>query len=277
LVGKRCLHTDFLTGIVSQGIPINTQEGLPLVDNGPSLPIDNILATIPKLCLSLGNSHGHWLEAATGLCTIDIFPKLLSRTFNLPSGSAGSTFSIAGITKGAGMVCPNKATNLGIICTDAPVTPQALQKALYVATDKSYNSISIDSDTSTNDMVAVFANGATAPAGMAPVDAGRPFDDYLAFQHVLELFMADMAKLVVRDAEGASKFITIRVRGGPRDSPDWNKAAQRIASVIARSTLVKTALYGGEATWSGILAALGYSLLDTRFQAGTNCPRVHVH
>jgi glutamate N-acetyltransferase/amino-acid N-acetyltransferase len=163
------------------------------------------------------------------------------------------------------MVCPNMATTLGIICTDAPVTPQALQKALWVAAEKSYNSISIDGDTSTNDMVAVFANGAAAPAGMAPVDTGKPSDNYLAFQHVLEVFMADMAKLVVRDAEGASKFITIRVRGGPPDSLDWNKAAQRIASVIARSTLVKTALYGGEAAWSGILAALGYSLLDTRF------------
>ena len=163
------------------------------------------------------------------------------------------------------MVHPNMATTLGIICTDAPVTPLALQESLFAAADKSYNSISIDGDTSTNDMVAIFANGAAAPANMTPIDVKGSPDNYLAFTRLLEDFMADMAKLVVRDAEGASKFITIRVRGGPPDSQDWHGAAKRIASVIARSTLVKTAFYGQEAAWGGIMAALGYSLLDTCF------------
>lgn len=233
------------------------------------LPIDDILENIPQLYQEgLGSSHDHWLKAATGLCTTDTFPKLASRTFILPSAPPDMTFSIAGITKRAGMVHPNMATTLGIICTDVPVTPVALQEALSAAADKSYNSISIDGDTSTNDMVAIFANGAAAPANMVPIDKGLPdSENYLAFSRVLEDFMADMAKLVVRDAEGASKFITIRVRGGPRsDTQDWHLAAKRIASVIARSSLVKTAFYGQDPeVWSGIIAALGYSLLGTRF------------
>ncbi|KAM7192054.1 Arginine biosynthesis protein ArgJ [Naviculisporaceae sp. PSN 640] len=237
---------------------------------GQRLPTDDILKKIPNLCQEgLGQSHDHWLNAAIGLCTPDTFPKLASRTFTLPCGGhLGPTFSIAGITKGAGMVHPNMATTLGIICTDAPVTPAVLQTALSAAADKSYNSISVDGDTSTNDMVAIFANGAPAPPDMVPI-GHEVFDSdtYLVFKRVLEDFMVDMAKLVVRDAEGASKFITIRVRGGPpSDIQDWHGAAKRVASVIARSSLVKTAFYGKDpAVWSGIMAALGYSLLDTPF------------
>lgn len=191
----------------------------------------------------------------------DTYPKLISRTFSLPSAPTAN-FSLAGLTKGAGMVHPNMATTLGIICTDAPVTPTALQILLKGAASKSYNCISIDGDTSTNDMVTMFANGAAAASPSQPaVDISpEPSADFVAFQHVLSGFMADMAKLVVRDAEGASKFITIRVRGSPS-----YEAAHHIASVIARSVLWKTGIYGQDPNWHGILAALGYSLLDTSF------------
>ena len=220
----------------------------------------DIIENIPKLYHGMGNSHEHWLEAARGICTSDTFPKVVSRKFTLPS-SPNATFSIAGITKGAGMIHPNMATTLGIICTDAPVSPIALQQLLSTAADKSYNCISIEGDTSTNDMVAILANGA---AGGNDVDfhsgAASQSVDFIAMQQMLLEFMSDMAKLVVRDGEGATKFITIRVRGSPS-----YPAAKRIASVIARSVLVKTGIYGKDPNWGGVLAALGYSLVDTQF------------
>lgn len=160
------------------------------------------------------------------------------------------------------MVHPNMATTLGIICTDALVTPTALQQLLAEAVNTSYNSISIDGDTSTNDMVALFANGA---AGGAPIDLPErqlPSPDFAAFQHVLSAFLASLAQLVVRDGEGASRFAEIRVRGAPS-----GPAARCIAAAIARSVLVKTGLAGRRApNWATVHATLGYALLDTPFE-----------
>ena len=162
------------------------------------------------------------------------------------------------------MIHPNMATTLGIVCTDAPVTPPALQQLLSTAADKSYNCISVEGDTSTNDMLAMLANGAAAVPPYDEIDfnpsSASQSDDFVAFQRMLIAFMADLAKLVVRDGEGASKFITIRVRGSPS-----YPAAKHIASVIARSVLVKTGIYGKDANWGGVLAALGYALVDTEF------------
>ncbi|KAM0177665.1 hypothetical protein ACHAPC_008764 [Botrytis cinerea] len=226
------------------------------------LPIDDIIQGFPKLHQNMGTAHNHWLQAARGICTTDTFPKLSSRTFTLPS-LPNTKFSIAGITKGAGMIHPNMATTLGIICTDAPITPSALQQLLSTAADKSYNCISIEGDTSTNDMVTMFANGAAAPTH-SPIDfdilAASKSADFIAFQRILIEFMADLAKLVVRDGEGATKFITIRVRGAPT-----YPAGKHIASVIARSVLFKMGVYGKDPNPIGVLAALGYSLMDTEF------------
>ncbi|TGO41479.1 hypothetical protein BHYA_0021g00510 [Botrytis hyacinthi] len=226
------------------------------------LPIDDIIQGFPKLHQNMGTTHSHWLQAARGICTTDTFPKLSSRTFTLPS-LPNTKFSLAGITKGAGMIHPNMATTLGIICTDAPITPPALQQLLSTAADKSYNCISIEGDTSTNDMVTMFANGAAAPAH-SPIDfntlAASQSEDFVTFQKILIEFMADLAKLVVRDGEGATKFITIRVRGAPS-----YPAGKHIASVIARSVLFKTGVYGKDPNPIGVLAALGYSLMDTEF------------
>lgn len=159
------------------------------------------------------------------------------------------------------MIHPNMATTLGIIYTDAPVTPIALQQLLSTAADKSYNCISIDGDTSTNDMVAMLANGA---AGGNEIDfhptAASQSEDFVALQLTLVEFMADMAKLVVRDGEGTTKFIPIRVRGAPS-----YPAGKHIASVIARSVLFKTGIYDKDPNWGGVLAALGYSLMDAEF------------
>ena len=155
------------------------------------------------------------------------------------------------MTKGAGMIHPNMATLLGIICTDAPIAPAALSPLLSSAVEKSFNSISIDGDTSTNDTpLAMLANGA---AGGSPI-AGPHSPGYAEMQSTLTAFAEDLAKLVVRDGEGATKFVTIRVVNA-RSYAD----AKRVASTIARSPLVKTALYGRDANWGRILCATGYA------------------
>lgn len=226
------------------------------------LPMDKVLQSIRHLPECMGNSHQHWLGAAEAICTTDTFPKLASRQFELPS-NPGIVYSMAGITKGAGMIHPNMATTLGIICTDAPILASDLQALLADATDKTYNCISIEGDTSTNDMVAIFANGAAGGKTIGQ-DAERSTeaaarDDFRAFKQALDELMTEMAKLVVRDAEGATKFITIRVRGA------WSPArARRVAGAVARSVLVKTGVTAGDLkNWGGtVLAAVGSSLLD---------------
>lgn len=191
------------------------------------------------------------MTCATAICTTDTFPKLISKTFNLPS-SPSVEYRIAGMTKGAGMIHPNMATLLGVIATDAPIASALLPALLKRAVDKSFNSITIDGDTSTNDTVALLANGAAGGQEIAS-DTSK---DYAAFQEVLSGFSTDLAKLIVRDGEGATKFVTIRVTESSSE-----EGARKIASTIARSPLVKTALYGKDANWGRILCATGYSLI----------------
>ncbi|PKX97074.1 bifunctional ornithine acetyltransferase/N-acetylglutamate synthase [Aspergillus novofumigatus IBT 16806] len=183
---------------------------------GQRLPISKILNKIPTAHENLASTHDAWLTTARAICTTDTFPKLLSRTFTLPS--------LAGMTKGAGMIHPNMATLLGVLCTDAPIDPSALQSLLKHAVSRSFNSISVDGDTSTNDT------------------------------DILTSFAQSLSQLVVRDGEGATKFVTVRVQ----NSPDY-ESARLIASTIARSPLVKTALYGRDANWGRILCAIGYT------------------
>jgi glutamate N-acetyltransferase/amino-acid N-acetyltransferase len=155
------------------------------------------------------------------------------------------------MTKGAGMIHPNMATLLGVVCTDAPIDAAAMKNLLLQAVSRSFNSISIDGDTSTNDTIALLANGA---AGGSPVPASPSSPDYIAMQEVLTSFTQSLSQLVVRDGEGATKFVTVRVQNSP-----CYDSARRIASTIARSPLVKTALYGRDANWGRILCAIGYT------------------
>ena len=148
------------------------------------------------------------------------------------------------------MIHPNMATLLGIMCTDAPISSSALSSLLSAAVEKSFNSISIDGDTSTNDTVALLANGA---AGGSPISDQRS-PGFAEMQQILTTFAEDLAKLVVRDGEGATKFVTIKVTNA-RSYSD----AKRVASTISRSPLVKTALYGKDANWGRILCATGYA------------------
>ena len=214
-----------------------------------SLPISKILNKVPVAHSTLASTHDAWLTTARAICTTDTFPKLLSQTFTLPS-SPGHTYSLTGITKGAGMIHPNMATLLGVLCTDAPITPEALQPLLKHAVDRSFNSISIDGDTSTNDTLAILANGA---GGGAPVNSSSS-NDYTAMRDVLTSFTQSLSQLVVRDGEGATKFVTVRVQNCPH-----YESGKLIASTIARSPLVKTALYGRDANWGRILCAIGYT------------------
>lgn len=212
------------------------------------LPIDKIIGKIPTAHSQLASTHNAWLTAARAICTTDTFPKLLSRTFTLPS-TPGRTYSLAGMTKGAGMIHPNMATLLGVLCTDAPIDPSAMKPLLTHAVSRSFNSISVDGDTSTNDTIALLANGA---AGGTPIASSSA--DYAAMQEILTSFAQSLSQLVVRDGEGATKFVTVRVQNSP-----CYESARRIASTIARSPLVKTALYGRDANWGRILCAIGYT------------------
>lgn len=192
------------------------------------------------------------MSCATAICTTDTFPKLISKSFTLPS-SPSVEYRIAGMTKGAGMIHPNMATLLGVMATDAPISPAVMPSILKRAVDKSFNSITIDGDTSTNDTVALLANGAAGGQEISSESSA----DFRAFQDVVSDFSTELAKLIVRDGEGATKFVTIRVVDSASE-----EAARKIASTIARSPLVKTALYGKDANWGRILCATGYSLIS---------------
>jgi len=216
---------------------------------GNNLPIGNILSGIPKLAQeNLGSSHQHWLNCATAICTTDTFPKLVSKQFEIN----GVTYTLAGLAKGAGMICPNMATLLGFFATDAPVSNSALKEILKYSTDRSFNSISVDGDMSTNDTIAAIANGAAGGKLIDTTPESKESFDKL--KEAVTDFAQQLAKLVVRDGEGATKFITLTVK----DAKTYEDA-RNIAYSIANSSLFKTAMYGKDANWGRILCAIGYS------------------
>ncbi|KAI8867991.1 arginine biosynthesis protein ArgJ [Ramicandelaber brevisporus] len=221
---------------------------------GQHLPIEKIERGAVVLNEQLGSDHEHWLKAARGFMTTDTFAKFTSAEYTVAgaNGSGEASYRMAGIAKGAGMIHPNMATLLGVVCTDAAVTPECLSAALSYATDRSFNSISVDGDTSTNDSIAVLANGASV-SNAAPITSTSS-DAFVQFRDNLTKTMVDLSKLVVRDGEGATKFVTIRVNNAATFAD-----AQKIAMTIATSSLVKTALYGEDANWGRILCAVGYS------------------
>ncbi|KAJ1991528.1 glutamate N-acetyltransferase [Dimargaris cristalligena] len=221
------------TGVIGQPIP------LPRIEDG-----------IQRAFPALGRSHEHWLKFSQAYMTTDTFPKLRSRPFQLPSGTQ---YRMAGVSKGAGMIHPNMATLLGTIATDLPVSPACLQAALSYAVDRSFNAITIDGDTSTNDTVAILANGQTN-SGNSLTIADQKSTDFVAFRDQLTEFARDLAQLVVRDGEGATKFITVRVKNAANFAD-----AKSIATTIATSSLVKTAIYGQDANWGRIICAVGYT------------------
>lgn len=208
---------------------------------GRRLPTAKVLRGIRAAAARLRADGGR--DAARAIMTTDTFPKEAAASFEY----GGCRITVGGITKGAAMICPRMATLLGVIATDAAVERGALQRALVRSVGGSYNRITIDGDTSTNDTILCFANGA---AGAPPI-RGRGL---VLFQEALDRVTGALARMVVRDGEGVTKFVTLRVEGA-RDAAD----ADRAARAIAHSPLVKTTLFGQDANWGRVLCALGYA------------------
>jgi glutamate N-acetyltransferase/amino-acid N-acetyltransferase len=188
-----------------------------------------------------------WHEAARAIMTTDTFPKLATRTVRL----GGADVVINGFAKGAGMIAPDLATMLVYIFTDAAVAQPALQAMLAAGADKTFNCITIDSDTSTSDTVLAFATG-TAAAHGAPAIKDASSAEGRAFAAALHDLMHELALWVVKDGEGLSKFVTIEVHGAETDA-----AARRIGFAIANSPLVKTAIAGCDPNWGRVVMAVG--------------------
>jgi glutamate N-acetyltransferase/amino-acid N-acetyltransferase len=194
--------------------------------------------------------HG-WEQAARAIMTTDTRPKLFSILLSLSLEEIRDwRLEIAGIAKGAGMIHPNMATMLALLVTDAAVNAECLDRALRYAVDRSFHCITVDGDTSTNDTVLVLANGVAGnPEINDPTSSA-----FLAFQEGLTQVAVELAKMIVRDGEGATKFVTIHVTGAPSDAE-----ARQVGMSVARSSLVKTAIHGEDANWGRVLAAVGYS------------------
>jgi glutamate N-acetyltransferase / amino-acid N-acetyltransferase len=188
-----------------------------------------------------------WAEAAKAIMTTDTFPKLATRTVAL----GGVPVTINGIAKGAGMIAPDMATMLAFAFTDAPVGASALQPLLKRAADRSFNCVTVDGDTSTSDTLLLFATGAAGERGAPVIDnAGDP--RLKGFAKALEDLLADLARQVARDGEGARKFVTVEVAGATSA-----RSARRVALSIANSPLVKTAIAGEDANWGRVVMAVG--------------------
>ena len=210
---------------------------------GVPLPIDKITRALPALVADL--KAGAWQGAAEAICTTDTFPKGAGATAKIGS----TTVRIAGFAKGSGMIMPNMATMLAYVFTDAALPAAVLRRLLKEACDRSFNAITVDSDTSTSDTVLLAATGkADAHKKITRLDDPALRD----FRAKLQAVMTDLAHQIVRDGEGATKFITVTVTGAASD-----RAAKTIAMSIANSPLVKTAIAGEDANWGRIVAAVG--------------------
>jgi glutamate N-acetyltransferase/amino-acid N-acetyltransferase len=188
-----------------------------------------------------------WLDAARAIMTTDTFPKVATATAEI----GGVEVTIGGFAKGAGMIAPDMATMLSFVFTDAPIDAPVLQKMLSKSVEGSFNAITIDSDTSTSDTLMLFATGAAEARGAPRISSAG--DHQLAgFKRALDSVLLDLAQQVVRDGEGARKFVEVQVEGAASD-----KAAKRIALSIANSPLVKTAIAGEDANWGRIVMAVG--------------------
>ena len=209
-----------------------------------TLPVERIEAGLPAALAAL--QPAGWGEAATGIMTTDTLPKAASRQLTI----GGKTVTITGISKGAGMIRPNMATMLGFVATDAAIAPELLQPLVKEAADQSFNRITIDGDTSTNDSFVLIA---TQRAGHAPITRLDSAEGR-ALREALIAVSQQLAQAIVRDGEGATKFITVRIEGG-RSEDECRQAAY----AIAHSPLVKTAFFASDPNLGRILAAVGYA------------------
>jgi glutamate N-acetyltransferase/amino-acid N-acetyltransferase len=212
---------------------------------GVQLPVEKILRALPSLTRNRRPSARSFAELSLAICTTDTRPKTAAASFKM----AGKRIHLVGCAKGAGMIHPNMATTLAFVVTDAAIAPALLQKTLNEVTRRTFNSISVDGDTSTNDTLLVLANG---EAGAPIITAGSKA--HRAFILALEEVCQSLALQIVADGEGAQRVIEIEVRRAKSEAD-----ARRIAETIATSPLVKTAFAGGDPNWGRVFAAAGRS------------------
>lgn len=212
-----------------------------------SLPVEKIIAGLPKAVADL--SPDNWFAAAQAIMTTDTVPKGVSRQIQLD----GATITITGITKGSGMIRPNMATMLGYIATDAAITHPLLRDLVHHAADQSFNRITVDGDTSTNDALMLMATGqAKHNAITTSADPG-----FAALQAAVTEVAVLLAQMIVRDGEGATKFITVQVENGKTE-----EECKKVAYAIAHSPLIKTACFASDPNLGRILAAIGYAGIE---------------
>ncbi|MDR6712787.1 glutamate N-acetyltransferase/amino-acid N-acetyltransferase [Pseudomonas hunanensis] len=234
---RTCAKLAELTGVDAQAVlPFSTGV------IGEPLPVEKIEGALQAALDDL--SEDHWAEAATGIMTTDTLPKGASRQFQFD----GQTITVTGISKGAGMIRPNMATMLGYIATDAKVAPAVLKDLILDGANKSFNRITIDGDTSTNDCCMLIATG-KANVPEVTEAAGALFDALK--KAVFEVCM-EVAQAIVRDGEGATKFVTVQVNGGGN-----HQECLDVGYAVAHSPLIKTALFASDPNWGRILAAVG--------------------
>ena len=209
-----------------------------------SLPVDRIVAGLPAALADLRADH--WAEAAEAIMTTDTLPKAASMQVQI----GGKTVTISGISKGAGMIRPNMATMLGFVATDAVIAPALVQALVKDAADESFNRITIDGDTSTNDSFVLIATNQAGHAAITQLSSG----DGKVLRDAVVAVARQLAQAIVRDGEGATKFISVQVEGGATEAE-----CRQVAYAIAHSPLVKTAFFASDPNLGRILAAVGYA------------------
>ncbi|KAF3983487.1 MAG: bifunctional glutamate N-acetyltransferase/amino-acid acetyltransferase ArgJ [Methylococcales symbiont of Hymedesmia sp. n. MRB-2018] len=210
---------------------------------GENLPVDKIEKALPSAINDLGEDH--WNQAAHAIMTTDTFAKAASMVIEIE----GQSITLCGISKGAGMVQPNMATVLAFVATDAKISQSLLQQCLSEAAEQSFNRITVDGDTSTNDACILMASGQSLAAEILPDS-----QNYAVFSKAVKDVCKRLAELIVRDGEGATKLIRIYVEQGRN-----NKEALLVGKTVAHSPLVKTAFFASDPNWGRILAAVGRS------------------
>ena len=226
------------------------------------LPVDRIEAGLPAALADA--SENNWARAAEGIMTTDTIPKAFSQQVQV----GGAKVTITGISKGAGMIRPNMATMLGFMATDAKIDPSLIQPLAKLLADASFNRVTIDGDTSTNDSFVVIATQKAAHATITSLDSA----DGQALVAAMQDVARQLAQAIVRDGEGATKFITIQVEGG-RDAAE----CKQVAYAVAHSPLVKTAFYASDPNLGRILAAVGYAGIADLDQTGIDLFLDDVH
>ena len=212
---------------------------------GRRLPMDRLAAGAKLAARSLGRTAAHGLAVAQAVMTTDTRPKEACATVVI----GGKKITVGGCSKGSGMIEPNMATMLGFITTDAAISPAMLRRALLLAIDKSFNRLVVDGDESTNDSVFLLASGR---AGNAEIVRGG--EDFGLFRAALEAVCISLARQMAKDGEGATKFVTVTVKGAKSEAD-----AARAARTVAKSPLAKTSWFGRDPNWGRVLAAVGYS------------------